>query len=145
MVWFWWILAQWAIKLMRNPKLWQFSISYFSIPKGQMDITSLTIVRFQNLNHHYKWENVYIHHIPKTWFWPCAQKSLILTAWVTYGKTDFMTKTKMYIWKSKAIDWYKGLASLWKKCLANGMSCACLPRGKNDKRLANDMSSASLC
>ncbi len=61
-----------------------FSISYFSIPNGQMGITSLRIIQFQNFNHHYKWENVNFNNIPKTQFSPCAQKSLIWTEWVTY-------------------------------------------------------------
>ncbi len=76
-------MAQLAIDPLINPKLRKpigdFSISYFfKYSKGQMGITSLTIVKFQNCNHHYRWENVYFNNIQITQFWRCAQKSLIL-------------------------------------------------------------------
>ena len=63
-----------------------FSISYFSIPKGQMCITLLRIGRFQNFNHHYKWENVYFNNIPKPQFdhvhrsvsfWQCGSHIMV--------------------------------------------------------------------
>ena len=59
------------------------SFHTFLYSKGQLGITSLRIAQFQNVNHQYKWENVFFNNIPRTQFWPCAQKSLILTEWVT--------------------------------------------------------------
>ena len=72
-----------------NPKLWKpispfYTFHYHDV---QVGVTSRRIVRFQKFKHHYKRENVYFNIIPKTQIRPCAQKSLILTAWVTYGDT----------------------------------------------------------
>ena len=86
-MWFWWFVAQLAIDpMMINCRLWKPISQFhtFQHPNGQMGITCLRIIWFQNLNHHYKWENVYFSNIPITQFWPCAQKSLILTEWVTF-------------------------------------------------------------
>ncbi len=70
---------------MINCKLWKLISPFhtFQYPNGQMGITSHRIIHFQNVNHHHysQWENVYFISI--TQIWPCAQKSLILTEWVT--------------------------------------------------------------
>ncbi len=68
-----------------KPKLWKPISPFhpFQYSKGQMGIISLRIVKFQNFSHHYKWKNVYFNNIPITQLWPCAQKSHILTKWVT--------------------------------------------------------------
>ncbi len=84
---------------MINPKLWKLISPFhtFQYPKGHVDIISLRIVRFQNFNHHYKWENVYLNNISRTQFWPCAHKSLILTEWVAF----FSMSQFFWIWHCK--------------------------------------------
>ena len=42
---------------------------------GQVGITFLRIIRFQNFNHHYKWENVYFRNIPITELTMCTEES----------------------------------------------------------------------
>ncbi len=71
---FWWFLAQLAIDAMINPKLWKPISPFhtFQYPKGQMGTTSPRIVWFQNVDHHYKWENVCFNNIQKT---VCTEES----------------------------------------------------------------------
>ena len=60
----------WQLTAMINLKLWKPISPFhtFQYPKGQMGITLLRIVRFQNFNHHYKWENACFNETPKTQF-----------------------------------------------------------------------------
>ncbi len=93
-------------------KLWKpiSPFHMFQYPNGQLDITSLylRIIRFQNFYHHYKWENVYFCDIPRTQFWPCAQKSLILTEWVSFWQNgSHLRKKEKKKKKPCTIFWYQ--------------------------------------
>ena len=88
MVIFWWLLAQLAIYLMINSINFEsrcLHFTFFNTPnfKGHMGITSLRI-------------------LPWTQFRPCAQKSLILTEWVTnrIGWTDSLGYAEIYLVRS---------------------------------------------
>ncbi len=66
--WFWDFLQNlnYCLRVLNVKVLdWNFKHKWctFQYPKGQMGKTSLKIVRFQNFNHHYKWENVYFNII----------------------------------------------------------------------------------
>ena len=92
-----------------NPKLWKpispfYTFHYHDV---QVGVTSRRIVRFQKFKHHYKRENVYFNIIPKTQIRPCAQKSLILTAWVTYRLSEDCYLVSFGFWVQKLCQFYR--------------------------------------